>query len=117
MRILITWWKMQERRTSSLAADYSWESAAVLPSRSSMVGAILATAPIKARTMRRWAGNMPKNFSNCCAARALLSLTHVQCSRIRQACCALSHTLQYCVIEAGGDHLPSGPRYGHRSEE
>ena len=32
-----------------------------------MVGAILATAPIKARTMRRWAGDMPKNFSNCCA--------------------------------------------------
>jgi len=38
---------MQARRTSSLAADYSWESAAVLPSKSSMVGAILATATNK----------------------------------------------------------------------
>src|SRR5467141_3611891 len=81
---------MQARRTSSLAADYSWESAAVLPSKSSMVGAILATAPIKARTMRRWAGDMPKNFSNCCAARALLSLTHVQCLPILRDCYVLS---------------------------
>src|SRR5882724_1918123 len=59
--------------------------------------------------------DMPKNFSNCCAARALLSLTHVQCFRIRQACCALSHTLQDCVIESGGGLLPTRPRYGQRS--
>ena len=39
----------------------SWESAAVRPSRSSMVGAILVTAQIKARMMQRWAGGMPKN--------------------------------------------------------
>src|SRR5580693_7495408 len=115
MRILITWWRMQARRTSSLAADYSWESAAVLPSRSSMVGAILATAPIKARTMRRWAGDTPKNFSNCCAARALLSLTHVQCFLILRGFCALSHILQGCVIESGGGLLPTRLRNGQRS--
>jgi Luciferase-like monooxygenase len=43
-------------RISSLVADCSWESAAVPPSRSSMVGAILATARLKARTMQIWAG-------------------------------------------------------------
>jgi len=41
--------------------------------------------------------------------------THVQCFRIRQACCALSHTLQDCVIESGGGLLPTRPRYGQRS--
>jgi len=32
--------------------------------------------------------------------------------RIRKACCALSHTLQDCVIESGGGLLPTRPRYG-----
>ena len=49
-----------------------------------MVGAILATARLKARTMQIWAGDMPKNFLSCCAARASLSLTHVQCLPILQ---------------------------------
>jgi hypothetical protein len=50
-------------------------SAAVPPSRSSIVGAILAPAQLKERTMQIWAGGMLKNFLSCCAARALLSLT------------------------------------------
>src|ERR1035441_3440110 len=49
-------------------SDCSWESAAVPPSRSSMVGATLATARLKARTMQVWAGGMPKNFLSCCVA-------------------------------------------------
>src|SRR5258708_4859821 len=41
---------------------------------------------MKARTMQIWAGAMPKNFLSCCAARASLNLTHVQCFPIRQGC-------------------------------
>ena len=72
-----------------------------------MVGAILATARIKARTMQIWAGDMPKNFLSCCAAKASLSLTHVQCLPILQGSYVLSHTLQDCVIESGGGLLPT----------
>ncbi len=72
-----------------------------------MVGAILATARIKARTMQIWAGDMPKNFLSCCAAKASLSLTHVQCLPILRDCYVLSHTLQDCVIESGGGLLPT----------
>src|SRR6202011_3131631 len=115
MRILITWWRMQARRTSSVAGDCSWESAAVPPSRSSMVGAILATAQVKVRTMQTWAGGMLKNFLSCCAARALLSLTHVQCSPILPDCYDLSHILQDCVIESGGGLLPTRQQHGPRS--
>jgi len=39
----------------------------------------LATVRSKARTMQIWAAGTPKNFLECCAARASLSLTHVQC--------------------------------------
>ena len=84
-------------------------------SRSSMVGAILATARQKARTMRIWAGGMPKNSLSCCAARASRSLTHVQCFPIRQGFCVLSHTLQACVIVSGGGLLPTRRQNGPRS--
>jgi hypothetical protein len=73
------------------------------------------TVRIKARTMQLWAAGTLKNFSRCCGARASPSLTHVQCFRTRQVCCALSHTLQDCVIESGGGLLPTRPRYGQRS--
>ena len=59
-----------------------------------MVGAILATARMKARTMQAWAEDMPKNFLSCCAERASLSLTHVPCFPILRDFCALSHTLR-----------------------
>jgi hypothetical protein len=70
------------------------------------VGAILAIARIKARTMQKWAGGMPKNFLSCSAVRASRSLTRVRCFPILRGCCALSHTLQGCVIESGGGLLP-----------
>jgi hypothetical protein len=87
------------------------------PSRSSMVGAILATAQLKERTMQIWAGSMLKNFLSCCAARALRSLTHVQCLPILPDCYDLSHILKDCVIESGGGLLPTRQQHGPRSWE
>ena len=85
------------------------------PSKSSMVGAILATARWKARTMQAWAEDMPKNFLSCYAARASLSLTHVQCLPILRDSYVLSHTLRRCVIEFGGGLLPTRQQHGPRS--
>jgi hypothetical protein len=93
----------------------SWESAAVPPSRSSMVGAILAIAQLKARVMQIWAGGMPKNFSSYCVAGASRGLTHVQCFPIPRVCYVLSHTLQDCVIESGGAPLRTRQQCGLRS--
>ena len=42
------------------------------------------SARLKARTMQTWAGDMPKNFSSCCAGRASRSPTRVQCFPIRR---------------------------------
>src|SRR5580658_2128830 len=117
MRILITWRRTQGPRISSLAVDCSWESAEAPPSRSSMVGAILATARLKARTMQIWAGGMPKNFLSYCTARVSLGLIRVQCFPIRQGCYVLSHTLQVYVIESGGERLPMPQLSGQPSTE
>ena len=67
-----------------------------------MDGAILATSPMKARTMQTWAGATPKSFWSCCAARASLSRTHVRCFPILLGCCVLSRTRKDCVIVSGG---------------
>src|ERR1700681_3338979 len=115
MRILITWRRTLGLRISSLAADCSWESVAVPPSKSSMVGAILATTRLKARTMQVWAEDMPKNFLSCYAERASLSLTHVQCLPILRDSYALSHTLRHCAIEFGGGLLRTRQQHGPRS--
>ena len=73
--------------------------------------------PMKARTMQAWAAGMPKNFLSCCAERASLSLTRVQCFPILRDFCVLSHTLRDCVIESGGGLLPTRQQYGPRSWE
>jgi hypothetical protein len=62
--------------------------------------------------MQIWAGGMPKNFLSYCAARASLSLTHVQCLPILRDCCLLSHTLQDCGTKSGRGLFPTGQPHG-----
>ena len=61
-----------------------------------MVGAILDTARVKAKTMRKWDGDMLKNFSNYCEGRVSLDLTRVRCFPVNRGFC-LNRTRKDCA--------------------
>ncbi len=70
-------------RISSLADACSWELVAVLPTGHRWL-ALFWLPPDSRRKMRHRPGDTPKNFSSCCAGRALRGRTRARCFPIRQ---------------------------------
>ena len=67
--------------------------------------------------MQTWDGDTPNNFSSCYAGRSSHGLARVRCFLIRRGFCALNRTPKDCVIEFGGDLLPTRQLHGPRSSE